>query len=481
MYKNLYCIIIALSFLLIHSTVSAQEFPIAVGSDSTFCTGAAFDGTNYLIGIQGDAVNSTNLTAQLISSEGSLVGSRIPLGQSGGMPLVSFDGTNYLMVWSNLEGSNVYGQFISTSGNLVGSAFSITTGASIDGRGGSIAFDGTNYMVVSKIDKIHYGQLVSKSGSLVGPAIKISLNPARDNDIAFDGNNYLVAWCDDNNKDLYGQLISKSGTLIGSNFLIDGNQLPSDNPVSIAFDGSRYLVCFHDQAGIGSHKWNLFGTFISTSGMVQEKITVRDSTNSPVFPMLAFDGTNYLITWAENFLDSNEQATKGMFFNTSGVPVGNEFILFDALNGKLPLLAPPFFEGNKYLVITTRVKLSLDGIDGQISFTAGDVYGRFINSSTTGINDYKSTLTPDEYSLFQNYPNPFNPATTINYSIPKAGNVSISVYNSIGSKVASLVNGFKPAGSYSVQFNANNLASGIYMYKMDSGNYSSTKKLIIIK
>jgi hypothetical protein len=90
----------------------------------------------------------------------------------------------------------------------------------------------------------------------------------------------------------------------------------------------------------------------------------------------------------------------------------------------------------------------------------------------------------NEYVLSQNYPNPFNPSTTINYSLPKAGNVILTVYNSIGSKVATIVNEYKPAGNYSVQFNASSaaggLASGIYFYRLESGNYTAAKKLILI-
>jgi hypothetical protein len=88
---------------------------------------------------------------------------------------------------------------------------------------------------------------------------------------------------------------------------------------------------------------------------------------------------------------------------------------------------------------------------------------------------------PIQYSLQQNYPNPFNPTTTIKYSLPKAGNVRLTVYNAIGSKVATIVNEYKPAGNYSVQFNGSNLASGIYLYRLESGNYSAAKKFILMK
>jgi hypothetical protein len=91
------------------------------------------------------------------------------------------------------------------------------------------------------------------------------------------------------------------------------------------------------------------------------------------------------------------------------------------------------------------------------------------------------TVLPKTFSLSQNYPNPFNPVTTINYSVAKEGRVKLTVYNSIGIKVATIVNENKPAGHYSVQFNGSSLASGIYLYRLESGNFSADKKLILLK
>jgi len=95
--------------------------------------------------------------------------------------------------------------------------------------------------------------------------------------------------------------------------------------------------------------------------------------------------------------------------------------------------------------------------------------------------DPVSEVVPSEYSLEQNYPNPFNPSTTINFSIPVEAFVTLDVYNAIGQKVASLVNEDKSAGTYNVDFNASNLTSGIYFYKISAGNFTETKKMILMK
>jgi hypothetical protein len=88
---------------------------------------------------------------------------------------------------------------------------------------------------------------------------------------------------------------------------------------------------------------------------------------------------------------------------------------------------------------------------------------------------------PKVYSLEQNYPNPFNPVTTISYRIPKAGNVKLTVLDVLGRELAVLVNGFKQAGSYSVQFDASELASGIYFYRIESGDFKDVKKMTLVK
>ena len=88
---------------------------------------------------------------------------------------------------------------------------------------------------------------------------------------------------------------------------------------------------------------------------------------------------------------------------------------------------------------------------------------------------------PVQFTLEQNFPNPFNPVTKINYSIAKEGHVRLTVFNAIGNNVATIVNEYKPAGNYSIQFNGSNFASGIYLYRLESENNSAVRKFILLK
>ncbi len=104
----------------------------------------------------------------------------------------------------------------------------------------------------------------------------------------------------------------------------------------------------------------------------------------------------------------------------------------------------------------------------------------FTMTAATGTGNNTLEL-PKTYSLAQNYPNPFNPVTKINFALPKQGFVSLKVYDVLGREVSTLVNEVKQAGSYSVDFDASYLSSGVYFYRIESGNFSDIKRMILVK
>ena len=88
---------------------------------------------------------------------------------------------------------------------------------------------------------------------------------------------------------------------------------------------------------------------------------------------------------------------------------------------------------------------------------------------------------PVSYELYQNYPNPFNPSTTIKFATPKESNVNLSIYNVLGELVSTLVNEQKRPGYYEYKFDASNLASGVYLYRIKAGNFIETKKMVLLR
>jgi hypothetical protein len=99
----------------------------------------------------------------------------------------------------------------------------------------------------------------------------------------------------------------------------------------------------------------------------------------------------------------------------------------------------------------------------------------------TGIKGSGSVSIPDQFTLSQNYPNPFNPSTMINFALPVSGMVTLKVYDMVGREVATLVNSYTNAGSYSVSFDASQLSSGMYFYKLQSGEFAQVKKMMLVK
>ncbi len=103
-----------------------------------------------------------------------------------------------------------------------------------------------------------------------------------------------------------------------------------------------------------------------------------------------------------------------------------------------------------------------------------------VTSNPVGIHN-NGNETPASFSLEQNYPNPFNPTTNIKFGLPKSGNVKLAVYNILGNEVSVLIDGYKQAGSYTADFDASKLSSGIYFYKLIGQGFVSTKKMMLIK
>ncbi len=116
--------------------------------------------------------------------------------------------------------------------------------------------------------------------------------------------------------------------------------------------------------------------------------------------------------------------------------------------------------------------------------TSGSMYidrVRVIYPTWTAIEDHDANVIPENFKLLQNYPNPFNPSTCIDFQLSSDAHVELSIYSLNGKKVATLLNGVRAAGNYSVHFDASDLAGGVYFYRLQAGNWVDTKKMLLIK
>jgi photosystem II stability/assembly factor-like uncharacterized protein len=183
----------------------------------------------------------------------------------------------------------------------------------------------------------------------------------------------------------------------------------------------------------------------------------------------------------------------------SGVPIiplgganiyaknGNAFVGFasSGSNGVYALNSLPL--GNLRIIVN-RIGYCSDSTAVNLTSANLDSVNFYLTKVSVGINPI-SNVVPDKYFLFQNYPNPFNPTTTIKFSIPSlssthvlGGNlVTLKVYNILGKEISTLVNENLKAGEYEAIFDANNLPSGIYFYRLIAGDFTNVKKMLIIK
>ena len=184
----------------------------------------------------------------------------------------------------------------------------------------------------------------------------------------------------------------------------------------------------------------------SYPGISNNYYKIYKMKESPIFVL-------YDSTTSTTYLDVNEEIL-------TGLPHANEgYIFYKVTSVGYPTdnpLIPPYESGYSN---TIDIRSLMPPLEKQ------------------GIN----SICKNDYNLLQNYPNPFNPSTTITFNIPQSENVTIRVFDILGNAVAELINEQKEAGTYTIKFDATNLASGIYFYQIQAGKYSETRKLILQK
>jgi hypothetical protein len=220
-----------------------------------------------------------------------------------------------------------------------------------------------------------------------------------------------------------------------------------------------------------------------------DTLTLRNSIlagikNNKYFDTTSSNGTFDINTWGTN-------AAKGNTFlvEAANVQLSDPFNL-TAPNFK-PLVSSPALSGADFshprvadvFFTATTFRGAIGANDWTSGWAVWDPQNVTYMSpySVTSVRKNTDGIAPENYSLSQNYPNPFNPTTVIQFSIPKSGFVSLRVYDVTGKEVATLVNGYQNAGSYSADFSGEGLASGLYFYVLRSGNFTQIKKMMLLK
>lgn len=275
--------------------------------------------------------------------------------------------------------------------------------------------------------------------------------------------------------DIYLAKSTNNGISFGANIMVNAISGSADKKrtaQTVAVYGSNIYVAWRQtDDGSGSNRKILFAKSINggSSFGAEKEIIIGGGS-----PSLTINSTGEIYIAYPNFQPSPPYPVlrNGLFCTKSNdqgatFPV-TVFISATNTNAKNPSIC---VDGNDILYAVWAV--ALEGNEDDVYFAKGKI-------TITNIED-KENLVPTQFELMQNYPNPFNPSTVIRYKLPISGNVSLKVFDVLGKEIAVLVNEHKAPGVYEVEFNGAGLSSGVYFYKITTGNFTAVKKLTLTK
>jgi hypothetical protein len=390
----------------------AAPFPIITNINGDAINGKpgiGFDGINFLCVWK----NGNDIYGTRISPDGEVIDiTGIPistgLNQSVYPPSVAFDGANYFVVWCAARNgvSEIYGARVAPSGEVLDpQGIQITSGSNTEIRMPGIAFDGAHFLVVwrtKKDDPVNgnniYGTLVSKSGANLGPnggfpiaQLGRSCYPA----VAFGGTQYVVAWYDGRNYnwDIYGARVDTSGHVIDPNGFAICSELHDQAHPMVAFDGTNYLIVWYDCRPQGSDLYgSAYGARVSPTGSVLDNpsFKIADHVRGQGSVQLAFDGTNYLAIWHVQYKDVGTnwrlEDVYGKRISKDGQLIDRQGIPISTSLGHQfgPIVG---FGAGRYLAAWS---------DGQNSGSTNSIYGRIISADAPVQNLPFENALPEE-------------------------------------------------------------------------------------
>jgi len=282
-------------------------FPASTAPYPQESPAVSFDGTNFLVVWQDYWIgHSYFIYGARVSQAGAVLdplGIPISTAANANTPAVSFDGTDYLVVW---ERGYIYGARVSQAGTVLdptGIPISMTSGWTPD-----VSFNGTNFLVVWKDqrgDPDIYGSRVSTGGTVLDP-FGIPISPVLGSQaqpvLGFDGTNWLAVWTDEGRGEvsgIYGARVSQSGTVLDTASIPISTATNAQNGPAVSFDGASWLAVWQDARG-GSG-YDIYGARVSQAGTVLDPTGIRISsaTNDQRYPAVFSDGTNSRVVWQD--------------------------------------------------------------------------------------------------------------------------------------------------------------------------------------
>jgi len=352
----------------------------------------------------------------------------------------------------------------------------------------SVAFDGTNYLVVweeGSFESNICGTRVDQSGNVLNPGGIIISNAFQwqySPSVAFDGTNYLVVWTDwdgINSFKIYGARVNQSGTVLDPGGIAISNSTHDSKSPSIAFDGIHYLVVWVDAYS----NVNICGARVDQSGNILDPggFPISIAVEGPSSPSVAFDGTNYFVLWSANCSDSSRDIY-GARVDTSGVVIDSFVVTHQSGDQISPALAHGM--GDQFLITYTGWT---DSINGHLT-NAMRIWGKF--NTSIGVEEKPKYPIAQCWKL-RVYPNPFRKRAEIRLWIEdircKMDDVSLRIYDVSGRLINSISlptdhSALPTTVSWDGRDNSGKeVHAGVYFLKFKAGKYKIKKKLLKIK
>lgn len=457
-------------------------------------------------------------------------------------PSVDFNGSKYFVVWSDNRNDtwDIYGVRVDSFGNILeplAIPISIDVG---DQYTPSVCSSNINYFVVWTHNyegsygiygaRVGFdGNVIDTLGIQIWTSQKSQLMPT----VCFDGKNFLAIWCSDQDYfdfDIYGARISTNGALIDSTPILVSVEQNTQYSPNIIFNGENSFVVWVDARNDTMFReGDIYGARIDTQGTVLDPlgIPISSSINDQRYPMISFDGTNHLVIWEEGYrIQGIRTTTEGIVIDSVGnITPGTEHVLYHTIT----------FDDSNYILVwqnwqyteyqynfiyeadlyATRISpegvvLDPNGIPiadsrfaqwypgiaygnsnrsliAYISFNdtpygSSRICGRIFGKEIVRVRDNIESNSRIKISRILNiYPNPFLQTTIIRYQIANKGKVSLKIYDLSGRLIKTIINEEMSTGFYNVNLEMKGLISGIYFVRLESGDFVSVKKAIILR
>jgi hypothetical protein len=491
------------------------------------------DGTGGAIIVWADLRSGAahDIYAQLINSAGLVQWTENGVAictatSTQGYPSIISDFNNGAIIsWHDFRGTSydIYAQRINSSGSAQWTANGvIVSSAANDQLYPTMVSDNFNGAIITWKDNRNgnndiYTQRINSSGAPQWTANGVAICTAADEQInpkiVSDGSDgAIITWTDNrsgSNNDIYARRINSGGV---AQWTANGVEICTASDIQSQPDiindgGSGAIITWSDfRSGTKS---DIYAQKINSSGSVQwntNGLLVCNAANDKVRPALISDGSDgAIITWQDSRnVSTSADIYASKVFSDGALPV--ELVSFTALtNGTNILLNwETATEVNNYgFNIETRLEnlewKTIGFVQGHGNSNSQKQYLFVYKNPPCGKNQFRlkqidldGSLTysgivdfyieaPNQFIVYQNYPNPFNPTTTITYSLTKDSFVTLKIFNELGREVKTLVSENKLPGKYEVKFDGKNLSSGVYFYKITAGDFTDTKKLIILK